>query len=273
MTEEVAFIGGGNMAYALATGLLGTESPPSIIVADPISTQLERFAGSDVRTTADNRKAVAGADVIILAVKPQIIRSVVLEIAPLVKTQLVLSIAAGVPLRALDNWLGETVSIVRCMPNTPALVGAGISGLVRNTRTNDAEAELARRILGCAGEVIWFEKDADLDAVTAISGSGPAYIFYLMEAMIKAASELGLTDEIARRLTLNTTLGAAQMAIISNDDPGILRRNVTSRGGTTQRAVTVLDGEDMQGILVRAIHKAHERSVELSLEADRDDDA
>ena len=273
MTEEVAFIGGGNMAYALATGLLGTESPPSIIVADPISTQLERFAGSDVRTTADNREAVAGADVIILAVKPQIIRSVVLEIAPLVKTQLVLSIAAGVPLRALDNWLGETVSIVRCMPNTPALVGAGISGLVRNTRTSDAEAELARRILGCAGEVIWFEKDADLDAVTAISGSGPAYIFYLMEAMIKAASELGLTDEIARRLTLNTTLGAAQMAIISNDDPGILRRNVTSRGGTTQRAVTVLDGEDMQGILVRAIHKAHERSVELSLEADLDDDA
>ena len=271
MTDEVAFIGGGNMAYALATGLLGTESPPSIVVADPISSQLERFVNSDVNTTADNRVAISGADVIILAVKPQIIRSVALEIAPLVKTQLVLSIAAGVPLRALDTWFGETVSIVRCMPNTPALIGAGITGLVRNPRTTDAEAELAHRILGCAGEVIWFERDADLDAVTAISGSGPAYIFYLMEAMIKAASELGLTHEIARKLTLHTALGAAQMAINSNDDPGILRRNVTSPGGTTEGAVNVFDREDMQEILIRAILKAHERSIELSLEADNND--
>ena len=270
MTKQIAFIGGGNMAYALAIGLLGADRPPSVIVADPIASQLDRFANSEIKTTADNKRAVIGADVVVLAVKPQIIRSVALEIAPLITHQLVMSIAAGVPLSALNAWFGETVSIVRCMPNTPALIGAGISGLVRNTRTTDSQAKLAHRILGCVGAVLWFEEDADLDAVTAISGSGPAYFFYLIESMIKAAIELGLIPEIARKLTLKTALGGAKMAINSDEDLEILRQNVTSPGGTTERAIAVFTREDMQGTIVRAISEARERSIELSQEADND---
>ncbi|HCP50013.1 MAG: pyrroline-5-carboxylate reductase [Gammaproteobacteria bacterium] len=270
MSDQIAFIGGGNMAYALAIGLLRTESPPNVIVADPIASQRDRFTNSEINTTSNNKRAVSGADVIVLAVKPKIVRSVALEIAPLITDQLVLSIAAGIPLHALNAWFGETASIVRCMPNTPALIGAGISGLVRNMRTSDIQAELAHRILGCAGEVLWFEEEADLDAVTAISGSGPAYIFYLIEAMIRAAIELGLTPETARKLTLNTVLGGAKMAINSDDDPETLRRNVTSPGGTTERAVAVFDHESMNETIVRAITEAHKRSIELSHEADND---
>ncbi|MFP6797118.1 MAG: pyrroline-5-carboxylate reductase [Pseudomonadales bacterium] len=270
MSNRIAFIGGGNMAYALANGLLRTDKAPNIIVADPIASQLDRFTNTEIQTTTDNKYAVSGADVIVLAVKPQIIRSVALEIAPLVTDELVLSIAAGVPLSALNAWLGKTVSIVRCMPNTPALIGAGITGLVRNTSTTRIQAELAYHILECAGDVLWFEEDADLDAVTAISGSGPAYIFYLIEAMIKGAIELGMTPEIARKLTINTALGAATMAINSDDDPEILRRSVTSPGGTTERAVAIFDREDMQGTIIRAIIEARERSIELSQEVHGD---
>ena len=270
MSNQIAFIGGGNMAYALAIGLLGADRPPSVIVADPIASQLDRFANSEIKTTADNKRAIIGADVVVLAVKPQIIRSVALEIAPLITHQLVLSIAAGIPLSALNAWFGEAVSIVRCMPNTPALIGAGISGLVRNTRTTDPQAELAHRILGCVGDVLWFGEDADLDAVTAISGSGPAYFFYLIESMIKAAIELGLAPEIARKLTLKTALGGAKMAINSDDDLEMLRQNVTSPGGTTERAIAIFNREDMQGTIVRAIFEARERSIELSQEADND---
>jgi len=270
MSDQIAFIGGGNMAYALAIGLLKADSPPNVVVADPIASQRDRFANSEINTTSNNKHAVSGADVIVLAVKPKIIRLVALEIAPLITDQLVLSIAAGVPLHALSAWFGETVSIVRCMPNTPALIGAGISGLVRNTRTSDIQAELAHRILGCAGEVLWFEEDADLDVVTAISGSGPAYVFYLIEAMIKAAIELGVTPETARKLTLNTVLGGAKMALHSDDDPETLRQNVTSPGGTTERALAVFDRENMHETIVRAIAEAHKRSIELSQEADND---
>jgi pyrroline-5-carboxylate reductase len=156
------------------------------------------------------------------------------------------------------------------MPNTPALIGAGISGLVRNTQTTDSQAELANRILSCVGDVLWFDEDADLDAVTAISGSGPAYFFYLIESMIKAAIELGLTPEIARELTLKTALGGAKMVINSDDDLEILRQNVTSPGGTTERAIAVFNREDMQETIVRAIFEARERSIELSQEADND---
>lgn len=262
MTRRIAFIGGGNMAYALATRLAQREF--DVVVGEPSAAQRARF-GAPVSTTPDNTLAVQGASTIALAVKPQVLESVVREIAPKVHDgQLVVSIAAGVPMAAVESWLGRNRAVVRCMPNTPALVGAGISGLVANAAVTAAQRDEAETILRTAGEVIWFDSDADLDAVTALSGSGPAYFFVVIEALIAAGKNIGLDAESARRLVVATARGAAMMA--AGDDPAALRARVTSPGGTTARALSILAERSFPDALDAAVQGAFDRSRELARE-------
>lgn len=266
MTDRIAFVGGGNMAYALAMGLAQADDPPSIIVADPVAAQLERFENPRIETTDDNTYASEGADAIVLAVKPQVMESVVRPMVSSLRDGLVMSIAAGVPMSAISAWLGEKTPIVRCMPNTPALIGSGVTGMIANRRATPAHTALAERIMGATGSTVWFDTDADLDAVTAISGSGPAYFFYLIEAMVDSGVELGLTQDAARRLAVETALGASRMVAESDEGPAQLRTNVTSPGGTTEAAIAVLDSSSTHDVIQAAIKSAHERSQELAKE-------
>lgn len=259
---RIAFVGGGNMAFALVQGLRA-RSAFDIVVSDPVPEQLARFEG--VSTTPDNAAAVAGADAVVLAVKPQHLAAATAGIA-LDAGQLVVSIAAGVPIDALAGWTSPRQPIVRCMPNTPALLGAGITGAVPNAVVGDAHRRLAGEILAAAGEVVWFEDEASLDAVTAVSGSGPAYVFYLLEAMIDAGVALGFDAGTARRLAVATALGAARMADADDADPATLRTRVTSPGGTTERALSILASNEVDAAVRQAIHGAWLRSRELAEE-------
>ena len=259
---KIAFIGGGNMAHALATRLATSWAGP-VVVAEPIAEQRARFA-PPIATTADNRDAVTDAGVVVLAVKPQVVETVAREIAPALGAALVVSIAAGVPLAAVERWLGHARGVVRCMPNTPALLGAGISGLVANAVATPAERQLAEAVLKAAGDVLWFQSDADLDAVTALSGSGPAYFFYMIEALQAAGRDLGLDADASRRLAVATAAGAAAMA--AEDDAAELRRRVTSPGGTTERALSILAERSFSAALAAAVRGAYERSRELAQE-------
>ena len=260
--DRIVFIGGGNMAQALATRL-ATSATLDIVVAEPVAAQRARFA-APIETTADNLGAAGNATTIVLAVKPQVLEAVTRQIEPVVTDQLVLSIAAGVPLAAIEAWLGGNGAVVRCMPNTPAVVGAGISGLVANAAVSDAQRRAAETILRAVGEVIWFDSDAELDVVTALSGSGPAYFFHVIEVMAAAGAQLGLTPEVAKRLVVATAAGAAAMA--AADDPAELRARVTSPGGTTQRALSILAEQRFASILDAAVQGACERSRELAKE-------
>lgn len=259
---RIAFVGGGNMAFAMVSGLR-TSGAFDIAVADPIAAQLERFEG--VTTTHDNAAAAAGADAVVIAVKPQQMAAAVRGLDP-DPEQLFVSIAAGVPMRALAEWTSPRQPIVRCMPNTPALLGAGIAGAVPNAAVRAAHRALAQDILAATGEVVWFEDEASLDAVTALSGSGPAYVFYLLEAMTDAGVELGMDAGTARRLAVATALGAARMADGDDADPAALRKRVTSPGGTTERALSILESNDVGATVRQAIHGAWRRSRELAEE-------
>ena len=262
MTRRIAFVGGGNMAYALATRL--ARRTFDVVVSEPVAEQRARFA-APVSTTPHNLVAVRGASTVVLAVKPQVLESVVREIAPGMRDdQLVVSIAAGVPMTALERWLGNGRALVRCMPNTPALVGAGISGLIANAAATPDQRNEAEAILRAAGEVVWFESDTDLDAVTALSGSGPAYFFAVIEALAVAGTNIGLDPDTARRLVVATARGAAIMA--ADDDPAELRVRVTSPGGTTARALSILDERSFPESLDAAVRGAFERSRELARE-------
>ena len=268
MTRHIAFVGGGNMAYALATRL--AERSHDVVVADPLPEQRSRFR-PPVSTTPDNTVAVQGASTVVLAVKPQVLKSVVAEIAPGIHDdQLVVSIAAGVPMAAIQRWLGAPRALVRCMPNTPALVGAGISGLIANGLVTADQRREAETILRAAGEVVWFATDADLDAVTALSGSGPAYFFAVVEALVAAGTNIGLDPETAKRLVIATAQGAAIMA--SDDDPAELRARVTSPGGTTERALSILTERSFPESLDAAVHGAYERARELARELSGESD-
>ena len=262
MTTRIAFVGGGNMAHALATRLSGSWHG-GITVADPVAAQRARFT-VPIATTDDNLAAVADAAIIVLAVKPQILETVARQIAPALVDQFVVSIAAGVPIRALETWLGADRPIVRCMPNTPALIGAGITGLVANRSVSTSQRTSATELLAAAGEVVWFESDAELDAVTALSGSGPAYFFYVIEALAEAGARLGLRPDVAKRLTIVTAAGAAAMAV--DGDPATLRERVTSPGGTTERALAILAEQSLPATLDAAVRGAFHRSRELAEE-------
>jgi len=262
VTRRIAFIGGGNMTHALATRIAAAGAG-SIVVAEPVAEQRMRFA-PPIATNADNLAAVAAAEVVVLAVKPGVVEQVARQIAPVVGTRLVVSIAAGVPMAAIDAWLGGGKPVVRAMPNTPALMGAGISGLAANAAVDAEQRQLAEAILAAAGEVVWFETDADLDAVTALSGSGPAYFFYVIEALANAGTQLGLAPDVAKRLIVATAAGAAAMA--AEDDPAELRQRVTSPGGTTQRALSILAEQSLPETFLKAVRGAFERSRELAQE-------
>jgi pyrroline-5-carboxylate reductase len=268
MTQPtIAFIGAGHMAGSLINGLTSDGYDPTCIVAsdtnpDALAAMARR---TGVRTTADNAVA-ADSDVVVLAVKPQTLQGVAREIAPVVQRRrpLVISIAAGIREDALEDWLGDGVALVRTMPNTPAMIGAGATVLHAGSGVTDAQRDTAESILRAVGLTRWVDDEGLLDAVTALSGSGPAYFFLVMEAMEAAAIELGIPRGTARLLTLQTALGAARMAIESDEEPATLRRRVTSPGGTTERAVAVFEDGGLRGLFARALTAARDRSVELS---------
>lgn len=264
-SKIVAFIGGGNMAQALIGGLLAEGTPATMInVAEPVAELRELLAVRSVNVFASATEAVSDADVIVLAVKPQIIQTVLQEIAPVVANKLVISIAAGVTVATLSKGLAGHTRIVRAMPNTPAMVQTGATGLFASTDVDQNDRESATHILSAAGLVLWIDDESLMHAVTAVSGSGPAYFFYLMEAMIKAGVAQGLDEKTAKALTLQTALGAAQMAIISGDNPTKLRTNVTSPNGTTAAAIEHLDAQHVSQHIIDALSAAGQRSIALS---------
>ena len=264
----LAFIGCGNMARSLIGGLIADGwDPARIRVADADPGQLDRISAIfPVSTLTDNNAAVFDADVVVLAVKPQITAAVARELADAIAKQqpLVISIAAGIRESALRDWLGEQTAIVRSMPNTPAMVQSGAAALYANPAVSETQRSIAESILRAVGLAIWVDDEALMDAVTALSGSGPAYFFLFMEALQAAGSEMGLPPETARLLTLQTAFGAAKMALESSEDAATLRRRVTSPGGTTESAVAVLEENGFSGLVSRALQAAATRSRELA---------
>lgn len=272
-SRTLAFIGGGNMARSLIGAQLARGvSATSIRVAEPRVEAREALAREfGVAVHADNAEAVAGADCVLLAVKPQVMRQVCESLAePLRGTgALVISIAAGIRIAQLERMLGAGHAIVRCMPNTPALVGAGASGLCANRHVDDAQRALATRLLDAAGIVRWVDDEAQMDAVTALSGSGPAYFFLLVEAMEDAAVELGLPRDTARALAAQTCLGAGHMLADSDETAAELRKRVTSPHGTTAAALDVFEQGEFAALVGRALTAAEQRGAEMSAELDR----
>ena len=269
----IAFIGAGNMARAIIGGLLENGfAASSIWAAEPDAARLEDLAAQGLNTTTDNQAAVAAADIVVLAVKPQIMKTVVNALAGAAQTHrpLFVSIAAGISLDALDRWLGGDAAVVRCMPNTPSLVQTGASGLFANDRVSDLQREQATQVLEAVGVALWVQTEAELDIVTAISGSGPAYYFLMMEAMTAAGTRLGLSEETARGLTLQTALGAARMASSSDVDPTELRRRVTSPNGTTERAIKTFQAEGLEAMVEKAMTACRDRAEEMADELCKD---
>jgi len=266
-TEVLAFIGGGNMAMSLIAGLLSRGwSTAGIRVAEPLAAQRQRLEQEfGVTITPDNRVAAEGAAVILLAVKPQDLAAVARELSSTVAgaSPLVISIAAGVRASDLGRWL-PGAAIVRAMPNRPALLGCGATALYAPPSVPAHRRELAAEILSSVGLALWVHAESDMDTVTAISGSGPAYFFLLMETLEEAASELGLDASVARRLAIETAYGAARMARETGIEPALLREQVTSKGGTTHAAVSALEQAGVRDIFRRAIRAAAQRSAELA---------
>jgi len=267
-TQKIGFIGGGNMATSLISGLIASgHEPGNIWVSDINAEQLKSLAARlNVNVTASNDTVINATDVVVLAVKPQSMRDVALQAAPLLQQRksLVVSIAAGISERSLSAWLGADLAIVRCMPNTPSLVLTGATALHANDKVSTEQRNTAENILRSVGIALWVEDEKELDAVTAVSGSGPAYYFLLMEAMEQAAMELGLAEATARLLVLQTALGAAKIALESSEGPELLRKRVTSPGGTTQRAIETFQQGGFNDLVSKALHAARDRSVEMS---------
>jgi pyrroline-5-carboxylate reductase len=266
----LTFIGGGNMASSLIGGLIADGwDPARIRVADTSTQRLQQLAEQfPIITTTSNSDAADHANVIVLAVKPQIIKSVAQELADSVSQQqpLVISIAAGIPAATLGNWLGKSIAIVRTMPNTPAMVQSGATALYANANVSDDQRSTAESILRAVGIAIWVEDEAQMDAVTALSGSGPAYFFLFMEALQAAGQELGLPESTAQLLALQTAFGAAKMALESNEDAATLRRQVTSPGGTTEYAIRTFQEGGLEALVSKALLAAADRSRELAAE-------
>ena len=261
---NITFIGGGNMATALIGGLLGKGIPANKICVVEINadsrSQLHRdFAVRAVETIAEG---IAGCQIIILAVKPQQLRDVAKQLAPMLSGQLLISIAAGIRATDLARWT-HSKAIIRAMPNTPALIRSGMTGIYALPEVSDSQREEAQNILAAVGETLWVQDEAMLDAVTAISGSGPAYVFYFIEALQRAARELGFNTEEARRLSLETFLGASKLAACSDEDAGVLRSRVTSKNGSTERALSSMDANKIAGHIVQAAKAAGARAREM----------
>jgi pyrroline-5-carboxylate reductase len=262
---NITFLGGGNMANALIGGLCQQgHAAAGIQVVEPVA-ELRAKLGSSygVRCTAGIDDAAMDCDVWVLAVKPQQLREAVAPLKGRLTKQLVISIAAGIRSDDIARWLGGHTRIVRCMPNTPALVGAGITGLYAGPGVDLAGRDAAEKILHAAGPTLWVKEEAQMDAITAISGSGPGYVFYFIEALQNAAREAGFDPAAARMLALQTFLGAAHLATHSDEPVTVLRERVTSKGGTTEAALKSLDADGVAAAIIRATKAARARGVEL----------
>jgi pyrroline-5-carboxylate reductase len=274
--RRLAFIGGGNMAAALIGGLIKRGLPGDrVVVADPSQEQLARLVREyGIEAAALNAAAVKDAEAVVLAVKPQQMRAVALGLAPALQQAtprqqappLLISVAAGIPHAALARWFGRGIPVVRTMPNRPALNGFGATGLYAPPSVGAANRALAEMIMAAVSATVWVEHESQMDTVTALSGSGPAYFFLFMEALEAAAHERGLPKDIAHRLTLETAFGAAQMARQSTDALATLREAVTSKGGTTAAALAVLEAAGLRAIVAHAVAAADRRSAELAAE-------
>ena len=262
---KIVFVGGGNMARAIIGGLLAKDAKSGdIVVVEPdASARLRLLAEYGVRAVESAGAEVRAADAIVLAVKPQNMREAAQAAAAAMGDALVVTIAAGIRVADLSRWLGGRARIVRAMPNTPALVHAGITGLHAPPGTAESDRALAERLLAAVGATLWFDAEGDLDAVTAVSGSGPAYVFYAIEALEAAARELGLAEGASRSLALWTFVGATKLAIERGEEPAALRAQVTSRGGTTERALGVLEAAGVKQHFIDAVRAACERSREM----------
>jgi pyrroline-5-carboxylate reductase len=265
---KIAFIGGGNMAAALIAGLANKlTGGANIHVADPNAEALARLHKQyGVTGSAAADAALSAADVIVLAVKPQSMREVAAQVLPFLdkaKQPLIVSIAAGIRGADLSRWLGGYGAIVRCMPNTPALIGMGITGMVAMAGVSAEQTKAADDILRAVGPTVWLDDESKIDAVTAVSGSGPAYVFYFIEAMQQAAEEMGLSAEQGKQLALATFTGAAQLAQQSSEPVALLRERVTSKGGTTYAALTSMQGSDVKAAIITAMKAAAARGKEL----------
>lgn len=268
---KITFIGGGNMAKALIGGLIKRGYSPSKMHVVELSKDkcAELHNEFGVRATTELATAVAHGETLILAVKPQQLQEIAVQLAPILDEQLVLSIAAGIRTQDMARWIG-TQNIVRCMPNTPALIRSGVTALYATPAVKPEQCHRAESILGAVGSTLWVEDEEMLDAVTAISGSGPAYVFYFIEAMQQGAYELGLDEAQARQLVLDTFLGASKLAESSQEDVAVLRERVTSRKGTTERALLSMEKDRVKANIVAAIHAAATRSRELGDELGKD---
>jgi pyrroline-5-carboxylate reductase len=265
---KIAFIGGGNMAAALIAGLANKlTAGANIHVVDPNAESLARLHQQyDVSTAAAADGTVSAADVIVLAVKPQSMREVAAQLLPFIdaaRQPLIVSIAAGIRGADLSRWLGGYGAIVRCMPNTPALIGMGITGMVAMAGVSAGQTKAADDILRAVGPTVWLDDESKIDVVTALSGSGPAYVFYFIEAMQQAAAEMGLSAEQGTQLALATFTGAAQLAQRSDDPVSLLRERVTSKGGTTFAALSSMEASGVKAAVVEGIKAARHRSQEL----------
>ena len=266
LNSNITFIGGGNMAQALIGGLLARGLPTTrIMVSDPVEAIRQLLQEKEIQAMDDNAKAIQQADVVVLAVKPQVLGTVLKPLQGKFAGKLIVSIVAGAEIETIAALTGSD-RIVRVMPNTPALVQTGAHGLYANDNVSAQDRELASQILAATGLTIWVNSEAQIDAVTAVSGSGPAYFFYLMESMIRAGKNMGLDEKVATALTLQTALGAAQMAITSSNTPAELRKNVTSPNGTTQAALEVFDRAQISQNIQSALAAAQKRSQELAHE-------
>ena len=271
MEKHILSIGGGNMGRAIIGGLLAKGYPPErLCVVEPnenARTLVTEQFGVSVSAAC---REIRDEEIVLLAVKPQIMQDVVTQLAGLItgKRPLFISIAAGITTNQISRWLDAVVPIVRVMPNTPSLVGRGAAALFATAQTRDHEKVAAESVMAAVGLAEWVADEALLDVVTALSGSGPAYFFLFMELMEEIAVELGLERSIARKLTIETALGSAELARNSTQTPGELRQHVTSPGGTTQRALEILDGGDIGGLMRKALRGAHSRSIELAAAAE-----
>ena len=270
ISATIGFIGGGNMAASIIGGLLASGVPGSHIrVGEPNAESRDKLqALGDIQVGADNDAVISQSDIVVLAVKPQVMRTVLESLTTPLREHrpLLISIAAGVTTGAMNDWLGDNLAIVRCMPNTPALLQSGATGLFANEAVSDTQRQQAGAILEAVGLAVWVEEEAQLDAVTAVSGSGPAYFFLMMEAMQASGEKLGLDADTARQLTLQTALGAARMALEGDVDVAELRRRVTSPNGTTERAIGLFEQGGLRQLVEQALTGARDRADELAKE-------
>ncbi len=271
--KKIGFIGSGNMAHSLVGGLTSTGVPgKNIWISDPDTDKMTQMASQfGINVTNSNAELVQSVDIVILAVKPQQLAQVCTDIATEVSQSkpLMISIAAGVLSKDIELWLtpendNTPLALVRCMPNTPALVQSGATALFANTHVSDEQKTLAESILRAAGLTLWLDSESDMDAVTALSGSGPAYLFLVIDAMEKAGVQLGLDEKTAHLLAIQTAFGASKMALESTDSPETLRKKVTSPGGTTEKAIGILQEGQLEALFAKALQGAKARSIELA---------